>query len=90
MSELNELIQQRAALDAAIRAAKPAAVGAVLNLMTLTGLTLSDLGPMAKAPAVRAVKYRDAEGNTWAGRGKRPNWVRVALADGKSLDDYLA
>ena len=34
--------------------------------------------------------YRDAEGNTWAGRGRRPAWVNEALAQGKTLEDFRA
>lgn len=37
----------------------------------------------------QAAKYRDeATGNAWVGRGKRPQWLRDALANGKSLEDY--
>lgn len=45
----------------------------------------------AKA-AVRkpAIRYRDENGNTWTGRGKRPGWVEAALKDGKTLDELLA
>ena len=39
--------------------------------------------------AARAVKYRDAAGNTWGGMGKRPQWLRDALASGKQLGDFL-
>ena len=54
----------------------------------------------AKAPAKRgrkpgkakktsaAVKFRDEAGNTWVGRGKRPQWLRDALAGGKQLADF--
>jgi DNA-binding protein H-NS len=35
-----------------------------------------------------APKYRDSEGNTWAGRGKRPVWLRDALAAGRKLEDF--
>ena len=31
----------------------------------------------------------DAFGNTWVGMGKRPQWLRDALATGKSLEDFL-
>jgi DNA-binding protein H-NS len=41
----------------------------------------------AKAPAV--VKYRNETGGTWGGIGKRPQWLRDALAGGKSLEDFL-
>jgi DNA-binding protein H-NS len=40
----------------------------------------------AKAPAV--VKYRNEAGGTWGGRGKRPQWLRDALAAGKTLADF--
>ncbi|TFY99896.1 H-NS family nucleoid-associated regulatory protein [Ramlibacter rhizophilus] len=37
-----------------------------------------------------AAKYRDAQGNVWGGRGPRPQWLRDALASGKTLEDFLA
>lgn len=40
----------------------------------------------ASAPAV--VKFRDEQGRGWVGRGKRPQWLRDALAGGKSLQDF--
>lgn len=40
------------------------------------------------AAAAPAVRYRDDAGNTWVGRGKRPQWVRDALAAGKKLEDF--
>lgn len=36
-----------------------------------------------------APKYRDANGNTWAGRGAQPKWLTAALKSGKKLDDFL-
>lgn len=41
----------------------------------------------AKAAAV--VKFRNDSGGTWGGIGKRPQWLRDALAGGKSLQDFL-
>jgi len=40
-----------------------------------------------KAP----VKYMDAEnpGNTWTGRGRQPRWLTEAIANGKSVEDFL-
>jgi DNA-binding protein H-NS len=40
----------------------------------------------AKLPAV--IKYRNDSGGTWGGRGKRPQWLRDALAAGKKLEDF--
>lgn len=45
-------------------------------------------GTKAKAAAARAVKYRDEAGRTWGGIGKRPQWLRDALAAGKTLQDF--
>ena len=35
-----------------------------------------------------AVKYRDGV-NTWTGRGKKPVWLRDAIAGGASLESFL-
>jgi DNA-binding protein H-NS len=35
------------------------------------------------------VKYKDEAGNSWSGRGPKPGWLRAAIDDGKSLDDFL-
>lgn len=41
-------------------------------------------------PSPRAVKFKDDQGNTWGGMGKRPAWFKAALASGKSPEDLLA
>src|SRR5262245_14388166 len=35
-----------------------------------------------------AVKYRDRSGNTWAGRGAQPVWLREQLKAGARLEDF--
>lgn len=35
------------------------------------------------------IRYRDANGNTWTGRGKQPGWLAHALAGGQSIDAFL-
>lgn len=64
------------------------------------GLTAQDLGLTGspkrrkaagsnKAQAV--VKYRGPNGQTWSGgRGRKPQWVVDALAQGKKLEDFAA
>lgn len=53
-------------------------------------------GALAKATATprrRAgghVQYKDDAGNTWSGRGRRPEWLKAALQSGKTLDDLRA
>ena len=34
------------------------------------------------------VKYRDRAGNTWAGRGVQPVWLREKLKAGAKLEDF--
>ncbi len=50
-------------------------------------------GPVAakmKAGKSRTLeaKYRDGEGRSWSGRGSRPRWLRNALEQGKTLEDF--
>lgn len=41
------------------------------------------------APATPgAAKFRDSAGNTWVGRGPRPDWLKKALAAGRSLESF--
>jgi H-NS histone family len=35
-----------------------------------------------------AIKYRDSSGNTWAGRGAQPVWLREKLKAGAKLEDF--
>jgi DNA-binding protein H-NS len=42
----------------------------------------------AKGTRASRVKFRDEAGNTWGGRGPRPQWLRDALASGKSVEDF--
>lgn len=41
------------------------------------------------AKTAKPPKYADGTGNTWGGMGKRPDWLRQALAAGKSLEEFL-
>ena len=34
------------------------------------------------------IKYRDKSGNTWAGRGVQPVWLREKLKSGAKLEDF--
>lgn len=37
---------------------------------------------------LRAVRFRDASGNTWDGKGAAPQWVVKATSAGQSLDHF--
>jgi DNA-binding protein H-NS len=36
-----------------------------------------------------APKYRSPEGETWAGRGATPRWLKAAIKEGKKLESFL-
>lgn len=42
----------------------------------------------AKANGPAVVRYKDDNGNTWVGRGKRPQWLRDALTAGRKLEEF--
>jgi DNA-binding protein H-NS len=101
MANLQELLDQKAALEKAIEATrkqqKSEAISKVKALMSEYGLTASDLA--GKAPAKTgstkgskvAVKYRNtATGDTWSGRGLQPKWLKAALAAGRKIEDFAA
>jgi DNA-binding protein H-NS len=103
MSNLAELVAQKAALEKRIAEAqnheRSQAIAQIRQLMALHGLTLSDLGArVPKSGAAKAgprkgakvpVKYRDpASGNAWSGRGLQPKWLQAALAQGRQLSDF--
>jgi DNA-binding protein H-NS len=36
-----------------------------------------------------AAKYRGPDGDTWAGRGATPRWLKAAIKEGGKLEDFL-
>ena len=80
-------------------------IGRIKEAIATYGLTAADLGlagaakRAGKKPAAgrkrspsagSGVRYRDAAGNTWGGRGPRPKWLRDAVANGQPLSDFAA
>jgi len=99
MSDLTDLLAQKAAIEKKIEEAgrreRSDAIAKVKSLMAEHGLSITDLSarnaakPAKKAGAKVAAKYRDAStGNSWSGRGLRPNWLKAALAAGRKLEDF--
>jgi DNA-binding protein H-NS len=102
MSNLADLIAQKAALEKKIaearREARAGAIAQIKSLMTEHGLTLADLGGKSAPPATAArsrkgrkvpAKFRDPDsGATWSGRGLQPKWLKAALAGGRKLSDF--
>ena len=98
MPTLQELMDQRAALDLQIaetkRSTHAAAVAQVRAIMDEFHVTIADLNIKA-APARSAgkgvkvaAKYSDNQGNTWSGRGLQPKWLKAQIASGKTLADF--
>jgi DNA-binding protein H-NS len=102
MASLQELIDQKAAIERAITQARTVtrteAVARILADMAENGLTIDDLekaakrgdklGSSARKPV--AAKYRDpVSGSTWTGRGLKPRWLVAAVDQGKTLSDFL-
>lgn len=99
MTNIQELLAQKAALEKQIaeaqRAARADAIAKVKSLMAEYGLTAADLAgraptaPKAEGTKKVAAKYRDpATNQTWTGRGLKPKWLQAALSEGKSLSDF--
>ncbi|MBC7942174.1 MAG: H-NS histone family protein [Chitinophagaceae bacterium] len=98
MASLNDLLAQRAALEKQIadaqREERGSAIAKVKALMSEYGLSLADLGPRPAAAPKRGggkvpAKYRHpGTGETWSGRGLKPNWLKAALDSGRSLQDF--
>jgi DNA-binding protein H-NS len=66
--------------------------------MIAYGVSVADLGGSSDASAKKSAKtkstapakYRGPNGEMWAGGlGRKPEWVRALLAEGKNIEDYL-
>lgn len=90
MTQANALLAQAEQIRKEERAR---AISEIQDKMAEWGLTVEDLGSSRKPAASRSklpAKYRGPNGELWAGGpGRRPEWVKAALASGQSLDQYL-
>ena len=53
-----------------------------------TKVPMPKVNQPGKGSANSTALYRDAVGNTWAGRGRRPAWLNEALDRGAVLEDF--
>jgi DNA-binding protein H-NS len=60
------------------------------NLAVAAQSGLPIAAPITADPIVRAPKFMNTENpaQTWAGRGRRPRWLKQQLAAGRSLDEF--
>lgn len=54
------------------------------------GITMEVLEESIRADeaAASAIKYRDAFGNSWDGRGDKPDWLARAIYAGQNIDHF--
>lgn len=68
-------------------------IAQIRAMMKEHGIVAADLGGRGKAgkrASKGVVLYANpAGGNGWTGKGRKPNWVVEALANGRSLSDFL-
>ena len=92
---LGELQAHQKEVEAAIKGfekkRKLEALAAVRETAKAHGFTLEELlggTPAAKSATKGVAKYANPAdpSQTWTGRGRQPNWVKDALAKGKSLE----
>lgn len=100
MATYSELMAQAQSLMAQAEQARKDELSAVIadikGKMKQFGITTADLGNTApgkkagKSKSTAPAKYRGPNGELWAGGpGRKPEWVRAALAEGKSIDEFL-
>lgn len=79
----------RDALDAGKKLADFAVGGGTAGAAAKKGSTKTATKKTASKGAKKPgpAKYKDRAGNSWSGRGPQPNWLKQALASGKTLED---
>jgi len=64
------------------KAAKPAAV------TTKTRGAAKKAASKKPQKGAAVARFSDGAGNAWSGRGPRPGWLKEAIAQGKSAEDF--
>jgi DNA-binding protein H-NS len=98
MTSYTELMAQAQALMAQAEQARKNELASVISeikaKMKEFGITVADLGGTpgrkpGKAKSASVAKYRGPNGELWAGGpGRKPEWVRNAMAEGKNIEDF--
>jgi DNA-binding protein H-NS len=61
------------------------AIEEIKSLMAAYSIKASEL-----KGSVGSAKYKDANGNSWSGKGKMPKWMADAVAAGKTREWFLS
>lgn len=99
MATYTELMAQAQALMTQAEQARKnelsTAITDIRAKMKQYGITVADLGGAAgtkkpaKTKSKAAAKYKGPNGELWAGGpGRKPEWVRAALAAGKDIENF--
>lgn len=95
LSEIQkQILALQAEADKLISEERGKAIAEVKAKIAEFGLTAKDLGLGEVKPAARKgkgslpAKYFGPDGQGWSGRGRKPEWIKTALAEGKSLDQF--
>jgi DNA-binding protein H-NS len=99
MATYSELVNQAQALMAQAEQVRKQELADVIAdikaKMKAYGITVADLGGAARKPAAgrskskAPAKYRGPNGELWSGGpGRKPDWVKSALASGKNIEDF--
>ncbi len=89
--QIDELLKQKSEL---VSKEKETVIEEMKEKIRIYGITTSELGfrknSKASTPATtKTVKYKNEKGETWGGRGPKPQWVKDVEASGESLEKYL-
>jgi len=85
--EFEELMNLRNQIDEALAGHRS---NLERQLASLGGSVASSGGRGSSLKGTKvAAKYRGPGGETWAGRGATPSWMREAVKSGKSREDFL-
>lgn len=94
-TELFEQAQQLLAqANQMLRQEKTEVITSLRAKIATYGITAKDLGLNTNAGASnghsnkRAAMYRSPDGQEWAGRGRRPQWLKEALAAGADPEQF--
>ena len=98
MADLKTLLAQKAELDSKIAAlqteSRARAIAQAKALMAEYDLSVADVSgssSRSKGPGGSkvAAKYRNpATGDSWTGRGLKPNWLKAELERGRALEEF--
>lgn len=91
MTRIEELMKQKAELEAQIQSEKATVIESIRAQMKRYGITVTDLGAASAKRTNRAplpARYKGPNGETWSGRGARPRWLTALLAEGRSIEEF--